>query len=56
MKACALHGIDDLRYEDVPAPSPGSGEVLVKIDACGVCGSDIPRVFEKGTYTFPTIP
>jgi L-iditol 2-dehydrogenase len=29
---------------------------LVRVDACGVCGSDIPRVFEKGTYRFPTIP
>jgi L-iditol 2-dehydrogenase len=32
------------------------GEVLLRVGACGVCGSDIPRVFTKGTYTFPTIP
>ncbi len=56
MKACVLHQIADLRYEDVPTPAPGPGEVLVKVGACGVCGSDIPRVFTKGTYTFPTIP
>lgn len=56
MKACVLHNIADLRYEDAPTPAPGDGEVLVKVGACGVCGSDIPRVFTKGTYRFPTIP
>ncbi|MGE5558445.1 MAG: galactitol-1-phosphate 5-dehydrogenase [Bacillota bacterium] len=56
MKALVLHGINDLRYEEVPIPKPASGEVLVKIRASGVCGSDIPRIFTKGTYHFPTIP
>ncbi len=56
MKACVLHGIGDLRYEERVAPEPRSGEVVLRVGACGVCGSDIPRVFTKGTYTFPTIP
>ena len=56
MKACVLHAIGDLRYEDVPTPSPRAGEALIAVRACGVCGSDIPRVFEKGTYQFPAIP
>lgn len=56
MKACVLHGIGDLRFDEVPTPSAGKGEVLIKIKASGVCGSDIPRVFTKGTYHFPTIP
>jgi len=56
MKACVLHGVGDLRCEEVADPTPGPGEVLVKVGACGVCGSDIPRVFSKGTYRFPTIP
>lgn len=56
MKAWALHGIGDLRYAEVPVPVPGPGEVLLKVEACGVCGSDIPRIFKKGTYRFPTIP
>lgn len=55
MKALNLHGVGDLRYEDVAKPMPGSGEVLLKIKAVGICGSDIPRVFTKGTYHFPTI-
>lgn len=56
MKACVLHAIGDLRYEEVKTPVPGSGEVLLKIKASGICGSDIQRVFEKGTYRFPTVP
>ena len=56
MKACVLHAIGDLRTEEVTVPVPGPGWVLVKVAACGVCGSDIPRVFEKGTYRFPLIP
>lgn len=56
MNACVLHAVGDLRYERVPAPQRGPGEVLLKILASGICGSDVPRVFEKGTYKFPTIP
>ena len=56
MKACVLHNIGDLRYEDATMPEPQSGEVLLHVRASGICGSDIQRVFEKGTYNFPTIP
>lgn len=56
MKACVLYGIGDLRYMEVPMPTPAMGEVLLKIKASGICGSDLPRVFTKGTYSFPTIP
>ena len=53
--ALNLHGVGDLRYEEVPCPERRPGEVLLKIKAVGICGSDIPRVFTKGTYHFPTI-
>lgn len=55
MKACVLHAVGDLRVDEVPTPMPREGEVLLRVGACGVCGSDIPRVFSKGTYRFPTI-
>ena len=29
--------------------------MLVRVAFCGVCGSDIPRIYVKGTYHFPTI-
>jgi len=56
MDALVLYGIGDLRHEQVAMPEPKAGEVRVRIGYCGVCGSDIPRCFVKGTYHFPTIP
>lgn len=41
MKALVFHGAKDLRYEDVPTPSMGKGEVLIRVRASGICGSDI---------------
>jgi L-iditol 2-dehydrogenase len=56
MTAAVLYAPGDLRVERAPVPTPGAGEVLVKVAACGVCGSDVPRVLVKGTYRFPLIP
>jgi L-iditol 2-dehydrogenase len=55
MMAQVLHAVGDMRYEAIPRRQPGRGEVLVRIAFCGVCGSDIPRTFVKGTYHFPTV-
>ncbi len=55
MKALVLHAVGDLRYESIARPQPGPGAALVRIGFCGVCGSDIPRIFSKGTYHFPTV-
>ncbi|MCL1897126.1 MAG: alcohol dehydrogenase catalytic domain-containing protein, partial [Clostridiales bacterium] len=56
MKALNLYDIGDLRYEEAPMPEPEADEVLLKVLAAGICGSDVPRVFSTGTYYFPTIP
>jgi L-iditol 2-dehydrogenase len=56
MKGAVLHAINDLRYDEVDLPPVGDNDVLVKVTAAGICGSDVPRVKSKGTYTFPTIP
>lgn len=56
MKAYVLHGVNDLRYENVPIPVPRAGNVLVQVLAAGVCGSDIPRIYSTGTYSYPLIP
>jgi len=56
MKAYVLHRVGDLRYEDVPIPELQPGWALVRVLAAGICSSDIPRIFEKGTYHYPTIP
>mgnify|MGYP001090881727 CR=1 FL=1 len=56
MKAYVLRGIGDLRYEDRPVPELRPGWALIRVLAAGICSSDIPRIFTKGTYRFPTIP
>lgn len=56
MMAANLHGIGDLRYEEVPVPECAGDEVLVAVKYCGICGSDVGRVLKSGTYHFPTIP
>ncbi|MEX0347416.1 MAG: galactitol-1-phosphate 5-dehydrogenase [Rhizobiaceae bacterium] len=57
MKAAVLHAPADLRVENIPVPSDvGVDEVLIKVEACGICGSDIGRVMTTGTYSFPTVP
>ena len=56
MKVYALYGVNDLRMEEREVPTPQPGQVLVQVRAAGICGSDIPRIFQTGTYSFPTVP
>ncbi|MEV7468805.1 NAD(P)-dependent alcohol dehydrogenase [Streptomyces kronopolitis] len=41
MRAAVLHGPEQLRIEERPVPTPGPGEVLVRVEAVGTCGSDV---------------
>lgn len=41
MTAAVLHGIDDLALERVPRPEPGPGEVLLRVEANTICGTDL---------------
>lgn len=41
MKAAVFHGPMDIRLEDVPEPSVRPGSVKVKVDWCGICGTDL---------------
>ena len=55
MRALRLFAPGDIRCVEVDVPVIESdSQVLVKVKCCGVCGSDIMRVMEKGTYSFPT--
>ena len=41
MKAAVLYGARDVRTEDVEMPRVDSGDVLIRVRACGICGSDL---------------
>ena len=56
MKAWVLHGVNDIRLEELEQPSVGKDEVLVSVKACGICGSDIPRIYSTGAHKMPLIP
>jgi L-iditol 2-dehydrogenase len=47
MRAAVFHGPADLRVGDIPRPSVSGAELLVKVAACAVCGSDV-RTFRHG--------
>ncbi|MDE7477242.1 MAG: galactitol-1-phosphate 5-dehydrogenase [Lachnospiraceae bacterium] len=56
MKAWVLHGVNDIRYEAVDEPQLADNEVLVSVKAAGICGSDIPRIYQTGAHVHPLIP
>jgi len=41
MKALLLSEYKHLAVADLPTPTPGAGEVLIRVAACGICGSDV---------------
>ena len=42
MKAAVVHKFQEpLRLEETPVPEPGEGQLLIKIEACGVCHTDL---------------
>jgi L-idonate 5-dehydrogenase len=47
-RACRLHGQKDLRIETVDVPAPSAGEVLVRLGAGGICGSDLHYYHDGG--------
>ena len=56
MKAYILKNVSKIQLEDIEKPELLQGEVLVNVKACGICGSDIPRIFKTGAHVHPLIP
>lgn len=54
MRAAVYRGINDVRVESVPVPAIGSGEVLLKIHICGICGTDLKKI-HTGSHSAPRI-
>lgn len=48
MKQVQLHGIEDVRLVEVPAPQCGPADVIVDVEACGICGSDLGYIRQGG--------
>jgi len=54
MLALVYRGKGVLQIEDIPVPEIGPGEMLVRVEACGVCGTDIKKI-EKGLVEPPRV-
>jgi L-iditol 2-dehydrogenase len=48
MQLARVHGPGDIRVDDVPVPTCGPGDALVRVGACGVCGSDLGYIAQGG--------
>jgi len=55
MKAVILEANERLTYKDMALPEVGFKQVRIKIAVCGICGSDIPRVFDHGAHNYPIV-
>ena len=56
MKAGVFYKEGDIRYDDYPDPICGDDDIIVKVKACGVCGSDPPRILNLWKYPRPAVP
>lgn len=54
MRAAVYRGVNDVRVETIPVPEIGTGEVLVCIDTCGICGTDLKKV-HTGSHSAPRV-
>jgi L-iditol 2-dehydrogenase len=54
MRAAVYRGINDVRIETVPVPEIGHGEVLIRVAACGICGTDLKKI-HTGSHSAPRI-
>lgn len=56
MKAQVFYGPGELRYEEIPVPEPGPGEVLLRIEAALTCGTDVKTLRRGHPVMIPKLP
>ena len=52
MKALKIHGAQNLAIEELPVPEPGEGEVRLRVEYAGICGSDLNYYFKGANGPF----
>ncbi len=55
MKAAVLYAKGDIRCDDYREPQVGPGMLKIRVRACGICGSDIPRVLGDAAHYYPIV-
>jgi L-iditol 2-dehydrogenase len=54
MQAAVYRAVDEVRTETIAVPAIGAGEVLVRIDTCGICGTDLKKI-HTGSHAAPRV-
>jgi len=48
-----IHGVDDVRLDPAEPPQPGERDVVIRVKACGICGSDLSYIKLGGIHRKP---
>jgi L-iditol 2-dehydrogenase len=56
VRAQVFHGPGDLRFEQVPVPTPGPGEIVLKVEAALTCGTDVKTLRRGHPVMIPHVP
>ncbi len=48
MKVARYYGAGDIRIEEIPVPDAGPGEIVIRVRASGICGSDVMHWYRQG--------
>jgi L-iditol 2-dehydrogenase len=56
MRAQVFHGPGDLRLEELPAPAPAAGEVVLRVEAALTCGTDVKTLRRGHPVMIPRVP
>jgi L-iditol 2-dehydrogenase/galactitol-1-phosphate 5-dehydrogenase len=55
MKALVMKNVSEIELEEIEIPNYKDNEVLIRVKACGICGSDLPRALDGGVHSFPIV-
>jgi (R,R)-butanediol dehydrogenase / meso-butanediol dehydrogenase / diacetyl reductase len=53
MRVLNIHGVNDVRLDPADPPQPGHKDVVIKVKACGICGSDLSYIKLGGIHRKP---
>src|SRR3954470_12109684 len=56
MRAAVLEGPGDFRVRQLTVPKPGLKQVQIRVEGCGVCGSNLPPWEGRPWFTYPFAP
>jgi (R,R)-butanediol dehydrogenase/meso-butanediol dehydrogenase/diacetyl reductase len=48
-----IHGVNDVRLDPIETPRPGKSDVVIRVKACGICGSDLSYIKIGGIHRKP---